>query len=162
MGCDIGAYAERRAGGAWKAIPRLRPFDRRDYGMFGFLADVRNYSGVPPISGPRGLPKDASRALRRLHRCWDPEIGEDADSASRHSTSWLSLHELTNFDYDQDVEDRRVNGQKLDGIWYGASTCAPGKGRMTTYRALLGNAFFEDLRMLRAADAERIIFWFSD
>lgn len=66
MGCDIHVMAERRgSGGGYEPIADnifsdpfsdrnvSAPFDWRAYGMFAFLAGVRNYSGVDPISSPR-------------------------------------------------------------------------------------------------------------
>lgn len=138
MGCDIHSHAERQVGGKWEAIPDLRPFDWRSYGMYGFLAGVRNYSAVTPLATPRGLPKDA--------------VVEDEGWLGDHSHSWLSVEELTAFDYDQPMEDRRVTRQ---------ITAEPGGGEMTTYREFLGPAFFADLEKLKAAGAERIVFGFD-
>jgi hypothetical protein len=57
MGTDIRTFAERRiADGTWQEIQGIDFLSNRVYGMFGFLANVRNYSAVPPITQPRGLP----------------------------------------------------------------------------------------------------------
>lgn len=145
MGCDIHIRAERKAGGKWEIIPGLRPFDWRHYGMFAFLANVRNYSAIPPLSEPRGLPNDAPD---------DSDLGD-------HSYSWLSVDELSAFDYEAAVEDRRYTRQEGPGWWNGAATCEPGQGEMTTYREFLGEAFFDDLEKLKRAGAERIVFGFD-
>ena len=86
MGCDIHVIAQRRApdpsnesGLIWETLewPVQRheypnpmdpdqpyidcdrhPFDWRSYWLYGWLADVRNYSDVKPIAPARGLPKD--------------------------------------------------------------------------------------------------------
>lgn len=147
MGCDIHSRAERRVGGKWQIIPGLAPFDWRSYGMFGFLANVRNYSAIPPLSEPRGLPDDAPR--------------EDDEDLGDHSYSWLSIDELLAFNYDQSVEDRRVTRQITPNFSDGGCTADPGGGEMTTYREFLGPAFFEDLDKLKAAGAERIVFGFD-
>lgn len=144
MGTDIYCYAERRTAAGWEPILGLEPFDWRSYGMFGFLADVRNYSAVPPIAARRGFPEDAS-----------PEVRREYDGDGR-CPSWLSVDELLAFDYDAPVEDRRA---ARDGD--GGCTCAPGEGEMTTFRAFLGEAFFRDLEALRAAGAGRVVFWFD-
>ena len=65
MGCDIHYHAEKREGDAWVKVTRqfekdpkydweIDPLDNRSSGTFAFLADVRNYSGVTPISAPAG------------------------------------------------------------------------------------------------------------
>jgi hypothetical protein len=146
MGCDIHSQAEKRINGKWEVIPDLHPFDWRQYGMFGFLADVRNYSAVPPLSQPRDLPEGS------------PSDGEDLGD---HSYSWLSVEELTAFDYDQPMEDRRVTRQIAPNVTSGAVTCEPGEGEKTTFREFLGPAFFKDLEELKAAGAERVVFGFD-
>lgn len=104
------------------------PFDWRSYGMFGFLADVRNYSHVPPISAARGLPLDM--------RDYDPDDYRFGD----HSFSWLGIDELLAFDYDAMFEDRRCT---RDGN--GAADSGPGNGEQTTFRKFLGPQYFRDL-----------------
>lgn len=60
MCCDIHSYAERKVGDRYELVndrvfpteygaPHSAPFDWRSYGMYGFLAGVRNYSEVTPI-----------------------------------------------------------------------------------------------------------------
>ncbi len=147
MGCDIHPQAERRVDGKWQAIPGLKPFDDRCYGIFGFLADVRNYSAIPPIAPQRGLPEDADVSTEEY-------LGD-------HSYSWLSLDELLAFNYDQPVEDRRVMRQTGPNSWNGGCTAEPGGGEMTTYREFLGPKFFEDLDKLKAMGAERVVFGFD-
>ena len=148
MGCDIHSFAEKKEGASWAFIGGLHPFDWRSYGMYGFLAGVRNYSAVSPITAQRGFPRDAS-----------PEVREEKDQweGDAHSASWLTLAELTAFDYDAPMEDRRVNRNGSGGC-----TCEPGEGKKTTYREFLGEKFFEDLASLKAAGAERVIFWFDN
>ncbi|WP_262265532.1 hypothetical protein [Microvirga yunnanensis] len=137
MSSDIRSQAERRVDRRWEVVPDLWPFDCRDYSIFGFLADVRNYSAVRPISEPRGIPRDA------VDRDWWDD---------HHSCSWLSTDELLAFDYDQVIEDRRGRGRE---------TVEPGEGKMMTYREFLGEGFFDDLEELKASGAERIVFGFD-
>lgn len=153
MGCDIHTFAERKTDAGWEVIPGLRPFNDRSYGIFGFLAGVRNYSAVPQIAARRNLPEDASDLAREEYEGW----GGDA-----HSASWLSVEELTTFDYDQPLEDRRVTRQTGPNSWDGGCTCAPGEGEKMTYREFLGNAFFADLEKLKAQGAGRVVFWFDN
>jgi hypothetical protein len=154
MGCDIHSHAERKSdNGEWKKIEGIEPFDWRSYGMFGFLAGVRNYSDVTPISLPRGIPKDASK-----------EVIDDYESLScdAHSASWIDIDELIAFNYDIPCEDRRVTRQIGANYWNGGCTCAPGGGKQTTYREFLDEGFFEELRKLHDAGVGRIIFWFDN
>lgn len=153
MGCDIHSHAERKTGDHYEKIADLEPFDWRSYSMYGWFADVRNYSDVPPLSEPRGLPDDTSEAVRGSFNDW----GSDA-----HTPSWLSVAELVAFDYDQPVEDRRVTVQLGPNFWSGGGTSAPGGGAMTTYREFLGEAYFRDLAELVATGADRIVFWFNN
>ena len=151
MGCDIHSRAERKVGGKWEVIPGLAPFNWRSYGMYGFLANVRNYSAVPPLAEPRGIPDDA------------PKVGEydEYSDLGDHSYSWLSVDELLAFNYDAPVEDRRVTVQVAPNCWNGGATAEPGGGEKTTYREFLGEAFFKDLEKLKAEGAERIVFGFD-
>jgi hypothetical protein len=154
MGCDIHSFAERKnAAGEWQWVPGLEPFGDRSYGTFGWLADVRNYSAIPPIAEQRGFPGDAS-----------PEVAEDYDAwgGDAHSPSWLTVAELLSFDYEAVCEDRRTTKQLGPNFWTGAATCEEGEGARQTYREFLGARFFEDLRALQEAGAERIVFWFDN
>lgn len=154
MGCDIHSHAERKnADGKWEKVPDLQPFASRNYGTFGFLADVRNYSDLTPISQPRGVPQDVSLEVSEDYEAW----GSDA-----HSASWLSVEELAAFDYEAQCEDRRVTRQVGPNAWNGGCTCNPGEGKQQTYREFLERWFFEDLQKLQAAGAERVVFWFDN
>jgi hypothetical protein len=149
MACDIHSFAEKREGEKFVAIPGLYPFESgRDYSLFGWLADVRNYSAVPPIAPCRGVPEDASVDARADSDRW----GTDG-----HSHSWLRVEELNIFDYTALVEDRRVtrNGN-------GGCTCDPGEGKTMTWREFLGKWYFDELAALNEAGAERIVFWFDN
>lgn len=128
MGTDIHTCVEvRREDGEWKAYlrpmveggfvwpegsedqPRLVWLDvDRDYTLFAFLAGVRNgygFAGVDtgdpirPIADPRGLPEDVSFEVASEHASW----GLDA-----HSASWLTVKELLEADWDQEVVHRGV------------------------------------------------------
>jgi hypothetical protein len=148
MGCDIHTHTEQQTSDGTYINLDFSPFDWRGYGMYGFLADVRNYSNVPPISEPRGIPDDVSSATYGDAEIW----GGDA-----HSHSYLSIKELNEFDYDKPVEDCRVT---IDGN--GGCTCDRGEGQMTTYRELLGSAFFYNIEKLNELKADRVVFWFDN
>jgi len=144
MGCDIHIVSEKRTEMGWANLG-FAPFDWRSYGLFGFLAGVRNYSAVTPLSEPRGLPEGAT---------FDKDIFEDYYG---HSASWLSVKELSEFDYDAEMEDRRVTINNDGGC-----TCDPGGGEVMTYREFLGDSFFEDLKRLKEMGAERVVFYFDN
>lgn len=167
MGCDIHTYVEQRESDGWVRVEWnggidrygytvTEPFDWRDYGMYGWLADVRNSSAVPPISQPRGLPDDVSAQVRLHHEEW----GWDA-----HSASWLTVDELLAFDYEATFEDRRYRKQVGPKSWDGAATAEPGDGKSTTYREFLGSQFFDDLaglNTLNKVKPTRVVFWFDN
>src|SRR6516164_6266636 len=123
MGCDIHSAVEILTDGKW-TFCATEPFSWRSYGMFGFLADVRNYSHVPPIANQRGYPKDID----------DATLIEIDDNFDHHSRSWLGLDELLAFDYDQTFEDRRCTKEVRAGYFDGAADSGPGKGEVTTFR----------------------------
>ena len=152
MACDIHSFAEKKTDQGWR-FTGLRPFEWSWYGLFGFLADVRNYSAVPPIAERRGFPENASDAVHEEYSNW----GDDA-----HSASWLTVQELSEFDYDALMEDRRVTIQFPEGHQNSGLTCEPGEGRTMTCREFLGVAFFDELERLKSSGAERIVFWFDD
>lgn len=162
MGCDIHTYVEQfDDDGTWMVAEWpgadltnfvSGPFDWRDYGMFGFLGyGGRNYSKVPGIAELRGLPADSSDKARVAHDEW----GIDA-----HSASWLTVNELSAFDYTATFEDRRVTRGNDHG-----ATAEPGGGRTRSFADFLGTHFFDDLATLAAMNAvkpTRVVFWFDN
>lgn len=148
MGCDIHSQVELYRDGAWvpfteRIFPMQmvwggnthsqEPFDVRNYGMFGFLANVRDYSHVPPLSDPRGLPDDANADWKSRR-----------EDGYYHSFSWFLLSELLAFDYDSTFEDLRY----FDGR-SGAAIHEPGSGEIVTFRKFLGDPFFRDLEIMK-------------
>ena len=154
MACDIHAYVEVKRNGGWNYEGEA--FDCRNYGLFGFLANVRNYSKVPVLAEPRGLPADVGDVVRQKFEEWN---------CDGHTHSWLLLRELTNFDYDQQFEDLRVTREVRPRCFDGRVTADPGGGTMTTYREFLGDWYFEELDRLRTfgePDDVRVVFWFDN
>ncbi|MFI7675072.1 hypothetical protein [Actinophytocola sp. NPDC049390] len=150
MVCDIHTHVEQQdSDGTWRRVewPGAErhgsgPFDWSNYGLFAFFAGVRNYSAVPPLAEPRGLPADVSSSL----------LAESRDT-DFHSHSWLSVAELAGFDYAQTFEDRREGGMTV------------ARGVRTTYRAFLGAEFFRTLAALSSMNAvrpTRLVFWFDN
>lgn len=159
MGCDIHMHAEKRVDGKWvkaeRDVPKSKygnfkedPLENRSYSYFGWLADVRNYSEVPPISQPRGVPTDMAPETKDSYEGW----GSDA-----HSASWLTVDEILAVDFDQVIEDRRVT---IGGN--GGCTAEPGHGKRETLREFLGEYAVNALLKLRDEGVERIVFWFDN
>ena len=156
MSCDIHLHTQKRdKEGNWETVEvksRLSILDC-NYNVFAFLAGVRNYSGILPISEPRGLPGEYLQSTDDWLNSNNPDI---------HSTSYLLMSELLSFDYDQPMEDRRCIRLTRTGAFDGGCTCEPGGGKMTTYRDYLGERYFKDLKTLKDAEVERIVFGFDN
>lgn len=186
MGADIHSFAERKRNGKWEKVEERifgvyrnrkteKPFDF-GYSEFAFLADVRNYSHVPVLVEPRGLPEDSeflNQVVDDGWAVWGPSgctIREDnLRNMNYHSHSYITLQELLDFDYYQTFEDRRCTrvtnfpggGQRIDG----RAEANEGEGEITTFREFLGEGFFDDIAVLQTLgepDDVRIIFWFDN
>jgi hypothetical protein len=186
MGCDIYSHAEikRQGSDTWEKVGEVfplsdfdkewrqklgddlypgksheftyEPFSDRHYGLFGWLANVRNYSAVEPLSEARGFPDDASPEVRQDYEGW----GVDA-----HTPSWLDARELLEFDYEQVFEDRRVTRQIGPNMWHGGITGEPGEGEVVTYKEFLGGELQRTLQVLRQLFDQgevRVVFWFDN
>ena len=137
------------------------PFRNRNYGLFGFLAGVRNYSCCEPLDKPRGLPVDfdskGGEAIVNEDEGSDPsEFAWD----NFHSHSWFVLSELLNFDYDKVFWNRRI---RRDGD--GAALAQDGEGVHLTYREFLGLDYFDTLKIMQGLgtpDHVRVVFCFGD
>lgn len=163
MGCDLHSHVEIREVDGWQEASGLNwgeyssgPFENRNYGVYGFLSGVRNYSAVDPICDPKGFPDDASKTVRDSFDEW----GVDG-----HTPSWLLVSELSAIDYDAEVNDRRVTRQTGPRSWDGGCTGEPDEGEVQPLREFLGSAFMRDLDRLRVLDSEaniRVVFWFDN
>lgn len=158
MGCGIHIQAHIvNADGTYTVVDSV-PFSNRSYGMFGFLADVRNYSKVPTIAQPRGLPA-------YLEKDEEYDDGEEKpfgydyghkpvglNPFGSHTRSYLTVQELNEFDYEQTFEDRRKDSGSLPA----------GEGRLTSFREFLGEGFFRDLCAMEALGVTHIVFGFDN
>lgn len=200
MGCDIHSFAEVKKDGKWLPIESdgrtsswglfferdsefLAPFDWRNYSMFGFLADVRNYSHCTPIAEPKGLPEDSEYLNSTSKYAYDrspmsgeaiPEserekVKDDLEDSGYHSHSWLTLKELVDFDYEKTFWDRRISrttyNESGGSFTDGAALANEGEGETITYREHLGEAFFEEIELLKQhgqPEDVRIIFYFDN
>ena len=175
MGCDIHSYAEVRnkETGKWeqafdfttlsdfdkdwhKREKGDHPFDWRGYGMYGFLAGVRNYSHIDPIVEPRGIPPDVSDTVKSEYVYWYDDL---------HTPSHIYLRELVEFDYTQEFWNRRVTKQTGANSWNGAALAEEGEGEVLSIEDFLSEMFFqhiEDLKTLGDLDDVRVVFWFDN
>lgn len=170
MGCDIHPHVEIRINNKWNKVENdifpldewtaefyknsntNEPFYWRSYGLFGFLANVRNYSAVPYISNPKGLPKDSCNYCRDKEDNWD-----------YHSSSYLTLKELLDFDYDKTFIDRRITRGNDGG-----ATATNDELHLTntiTFREFLSELFFKHLDVMKTLgnpEDVRLVFWFDN
>jgi len=174
MGCDIHSYVEVKHNGIWTQVHKKfplsnwekelyhrdfgdRPFNYRHYGLFGWLADVRNYSGVKSLAPRRGLPADVSSEVYKIAQ----EYGPDG-----HSHSWIRLQELLEVDYNEIIWDRRVTRQITPNFSDGrCTTDNPKEGKRLPLRKFLGSSFFKALEVLETVgepENVRIVFWFDN
>lgn len=160
MGCDIHSHVEVRKSGQWLevgAVFQLEPwefrlngeqtsnepraFRIRNYGVFGFLADIRNYSRVPPIMEPRReWPSNSPSVI-------GDKYGTEYLDTDRHTHSWLTLAELLAADYGQRFVDKRDGDKEV------------------TVCEFLGPNFFAtlgELANLGAPDDVRVLFCFDN
>ncbi len=166
MGTDIHMFAEVRKNNKWypewtskfnrgeerRGYYRHEIFPHRSYDTFAILAGVRNgvgfagcYTGegFNPISAPRGLPEDVSPYVKHMSDFW----GEDG-----HNHSWLTLAELTSFDWNQ--RTKVISGGELESVLYkdvAGDLLEDTIPKLTELAAPLDGA--EDVR---------IVFWFDN
>ena len=162
MGCDLHSHVEVRKDDGWQEVTDLDwgrdsgPFEARSYGVYGWLAGVRNYSAVGPVEEPRGFPDDASVTVREDFEEW----GWDG-----HTPSWFLVSELLAVDYAAAVNDRRVTRQLAPNHWDGGVTGEPEEGEIQPLREFLGPHFMNHLDALAALGdpaKTRVVFWFDN
>lgn len=178
MGCDIHSFAEVKRNGNWMRVEEevfsddsdktSEPFGWRQYGMFGFLADVRNYSMSPCIVEPRGLPDDSEWLNSTEDDGWGGSYTRKKDihdSGNYHTFSHIYLKELLDYDYETQMEDRRTGAWVSHNHFDGAITSEIGGGTIMTVREFLGESFFthlNELKQLGNPEDVRIVFWFDN
>lgn len=157
MGVDIDTFVEVRRDDAWELVfeDRNEELFWRNYSIFGFLADVRNYSHSPVIAEARHLPDDVSAEVKDRF---------DDSVPNAWSPSWLTLAELLDYDYDQVIWDRRIEREISPGHFDGAALAQEGEGEHMPLRDFLGAGFFKSLELLKRwgdPAGVRVVFWFS-
>lgn len=149
MGCDIHTVVQQRVDGHWRDLD-IEVFYGRNYGAFAFLAGVRNYSAITPLSEPRGLPDDF----------FSSEY--EADALDAHSESWFSGEELAAIDFSEVIEDRRYMKELRPGFFDGGATCEPGRGELLPLAEFLGPDYVADLKAIAQIPDSRVVFWFDN
>lgn len=171
------------------------PYSGRNYDLFGILADVRNgrgFAGVKtgegfnPIAQPKGLPEDVSIEVQKESDRWDGD---------GHSHSYFTIKELLEFNWNQLsmkqgwVDKKEYQSYLENGVpdsWCGGvigpnvlhvpnsdilTEDLPSVKKYTsvqwgtTYRATVGETFFESIKKLQEFGADedvRIVFWFDN
>lgn len=128
------------------------PFNYRSYGLFGFLANIRNMHDIPPITDHRGLPEDSVWLVSQTSdNNWFSETNRQYVLDGYYGHTWVTLKELLDFNYDQVFEDRR-------------SKNVLSSGNMTTIREFLGDFFFLQLEALQTfgkPEDVRLIMYFD-
>jgi hypothetical protein len=185
MGCDIYSWVEayNPQTSKWKVVRNAfpaddlakslyktdfvsAPFRDRNYGLFGFLADKRNFAYCEPLAQPRGLPADCDleggcAVMNESNGVPDEPIKEVELRDSFNSHSWVLLKELSDFDYERGFLNCRIRRAKDD-----AETAQETEGIYQTYRELLSQEFFETLQIMKVLDGKpdhvRVVFCFSD
>ena len=135
MGAYIeGRFEKKNKEGKWETISGGADwFDFQNYFIYGWLADVRNMAGVPPLP-------------YKWEKAGEP-INYDCDY-----NYTLDVKALLDFDYDTLVEDRRDTGR---------GTLPEGEGVTASWREHLGEWWFEQLNILKESGAERLVFNFT-
>ena len=152
MGCDIHIWAEKQNADGSSTIDKLDyASEPRCYGAFAFLADVRNYAGIEPLSEPRGIPTDCPSDLHDL-----------LEDGNYHSHSWFTLDELNDVDYDKPVENRRYSAELFPGFVSGSLTAPVGQGKMIPLRHLISEQYVSLFKRLKDEGCTRIIFAFDN
>ena len=148
MGVDIHAFVEKRTQTGWEEIIDYygnrniyseNPFHNRNTNLFAFLANVRNEEKrIPGLGAPRGIPKDVSRPTEEIdnHASYGDMIVTQPAWWFRdcHSCTWVTLHELLNFDYSKKFK-------------YGEENCF--NKELISLQELLPDSYFKELEKLK-------------
>lgn len=167
MGCDIHGFLEVRKNGKWEVFEEnifplygdkkcSAPFQWRSYGMFSFLADVRNTSHVPHINFTEGFPEDSEYLNEEVEEEWrsywtEPPVlintrGKDIlEDYNYHSFCHIYLKDIVDFDYDKTFLDKHET--------------------IKTFREFLGEGFFDMIEVMKEignTEDVRFIYWFDN
>lgn len=111
MGCDIHLFVEtRNLKGQWQAQElKENPLEHRSYLYFSLFAGVRNHFPIyiKPLGFHKGFPVDVSDFLVKSYYSYYSEeedtykfeINDTNPNNDNHSAHWISLKELSQFDW---------------------------------------------------------------
>ncbi len=173
MGCDIESYVEIKKKDTWEKVGDYfslfesekklfkkdkidMPFRNRNYSLFGFLADVRNYDQSTPLSPPKGLPLDISKDVFYKFQEWEND---------NFAASFFTLKELLDFDYEQKFWNKRMSTRDSYNQLHYQKSGVEKNGVLISYRKNLGENYFDVLNeMLGLGSPQniRVVFWFSN
>jgi len=135
MGCNINAHFEIKVDGEW--LHYSNPSIRIWYDLFAKIANVRNRSGIVPISEPKGLPDDLNLTTK---------LCADYDGVEGHYHTWLNADEIKQmcyWAYDHDTYEWEGKWEHVElGYLFGN-----GWGYFNKYRDDYPN-FIEDIRFI--------------
>jgi hypothetical protein len=172
MGVDIHTIVEVKKDGKWIEA-QMDVFGWRSYAIFGFLANIRNYSESEYLTNHRGFPDD-SEYLNEI-----PYPSDSIWAGNETNRQWINqgdyfgkgyllLSELLAFDYNKTFWDRRITKPIMQGdrvVGYnGAARAEEGEGQIISYKEHLGQYFFDDLDKLKTLgepENVRVIFYFD-
>jgi hypothetical protein len=145
MGTSVSTLTEVKTDNGDWSIDTFSPFQAQNYGVFAFLANVRNNFMLTPVSFHPGLPEGHESIEQIINLLGDKGFVSryPYNILEGHYQVHVYLSDLIKFDYDQHFEDLRNYGPGFD------HSVEPGKGVMTTYRELLGQKYFDDLESLK-------------
>ena len=136
MGCDIHLHIEVKIQGKW--LHYGCPMVDRRYDAFAYMANVRNYDDIEPISYPKGLPEDVSEMTRFCY-------AQDEDHYSLHGMSWLDKAQI-------ELLEEWFKEQVAGGGWQDFNYHF-----IRTY--LCGNGLTCNIK---GVDDVRLVFWFDN
>jgi len=93
VGVDITGWVEvRRDFDEWSPLLNLEVFLGRNYDLFGCLFGEVNHAGFHPVAASRGLPHDASAAVRAHFSELEPHI---------FGVTWIGWEEVRHIDWEE-------------------------------------------------------------
>lgn len=142
-------------------------FFLRDYGLFAYMAGVRNYDKVTPVAEPRGVPNDMTFETKDAYTCLVAERDDeyaltrvDADGyVARGASTWLTSPDDTypRISCPDWHTPSWLNADEFEAAINRAEQERSGKCNPNVHAALAVMRTFE-----KAGRQARIVFWFDN